>query len=242
VANSNKAAEKERRARVEAMRREQQARERRKGAIFVALAVIVGIGLVAAAVVPAYLDKRNDPANKSLSAYGVSAAEASCRPATTDKVTGQGDHIGPGTSHADVTKATYAQVPPSSGKHVAVPASGSRAFYTAKDRPAMENLVHNLEHGYTVLWYDDTIKGADLDSLKDLATSTRAQKPVGPQKFIVSAWDDSYGSFPSGKHLALSHWGAKKGHRQLCGDISGEVVQSFISKFPYTDSPEPNAA
>ena len=37
------------------------------------------------------------------------------------------------------------------------PAPFNRKFYTDKDRPELEALVHNLEHGYTILWYDDTI-------------------------------------------------------------------------------------
>ena len=73
----------------------------------------------------------------------------------------------------------------------------------------MEQLVHNLEHGYTIVWYDDTIKGDQLDELKDIAASARTEDAVGPTgKFIVSAWDDAYGDFPSGKHIGISHWGA----------------------------------
>jgi hypothetical protein len=58
----------------------------------------------------------------------------------------------------------------------------------------------------------------------------------------VSRWDEAYGTFPEGKHVALSHWGAEQGHRQLCGQVSGEVVNRFIERFPASDSPEPNAA
>jgi len=143
----------------------------------------------------------------------------------------------------DGTVVDYAQVPPSSGPHWSAPAFPARAFYTERDRPEMEQLVHNLEHGYTILWYDDTIKGSQLDALKDIAESARADDNVGPnQKFVVSAWDDSYGDLPQGKHIGLSHWGAEQGHRQLCGKVSGEVVESFIQKYPATDAPEPNAA
>ena len=106
----------------------------------------------------------------------------------------------------------------------------------------MEDLVHNLEHGYTIVWYDKTITGAALQDLKDLSDSARGKNETANGKFIVSAWDDSYGKLPSGKHIALSHWGAKAGHRQLCGDVSGAAVQSFIKKFPFSDSPEPGAA
>jgi hypothetical protein len=243
VGNKPKTQEKDRRARVEEMRREQQARERRKSLMFVVVAVVVGLGLVAAAAVPAWMQKRNDPANKALSTLGVAAASASCDAPTTDKTTGSSVHVGPGTNQPNVTRVKYAQVPPSSGEHFVEPVFSPRAFYTAKNRPQLEQLVHNLEHGYSVLWYDATVKGEELKALQDIAKRARTEDAVGPRgKFIVSAWDDSYGAFPAGKHVALSHWGAKQGHRQLCGKVSGAAVGDFIAKFPASDAPEPNAA
>ena len=237
MANKTKQQERDRRAKIEAMRKAEQAKERRKSLLFIVIAAVVGLGLVAAAAVPAYLDSRNDPAKKDLDTFGVRSAAASCSPPTDDPATGGNDH------KPDGTVVDYAQVPPSSGSHWAAPAFPARAFYTERDRPEMEQLVHNLEHGYTILWYDDTIKGAQLDALKDIAESARADDNVGPnQKFVVSAWDDSYGDFPEGKHIGMSHWGAEQGHRQLCGKVSGEAVESFIEKYPASDAPEPNAA
>ena len=236
MANKPKAQDRDRRAKVEAMRKEQQARERRKSLLFIMLAVVVGLGIVAAAAVPSYLKSRNDPAKKALDSFGVAASAADCDEPTTDDTAGVNDHV------EDGTKVTYDQVPPSSGKHWGAPAFPARSFYTDRDRPEIEQLVHNLEHGYTVLWYDDTITGKALDTLKDLAANAASNDLAGPgSKFIVSAWDDSYGTLPSGKHVALSHWGATKGHRQLCGKVSGEVVQTFMKKFPYSDAPEPKA-
>jgi hypothetical protein len=237
VANKTKQQERDRRAKVEAMRKAQQARERRKSMIFVVIAVVLGLGLVAAAAVPAYLQSRNDPANKALAEFGVPAAKADCGEVISEPAEGNNVH------EPDGTVVDYESVPPSSGPHWGAPAFPARAFYTARDRPEMEQLVHNLEHGYTILWYDETIKGSRLDLLRDLADSARAKDPVGPgEKFIVSAWDDAYGDFPKGKHIALSHWGAEQGHRQLCGDISGAVVADFIESYPFSDAPEPNAA
>jgi hypothetical protein len=238
-AKSTKGTERDRRARVEAMRREQQVKERRKSMIIVTIAVVVGIGIVLAAALPAYLNKRNDPANKSLSSFGVSAAAASCSSVETTKGTNTDalrKHV------ADGTVEKYKTVPPSFGPHWATPAVGSRAFYAVKDRPQMENLVHNLEHGYTIIWYDDTITGAQLSTLKNLDTSARASKETAPSKFIVSAWDDAYGTFPAGKHIGISHWGAASSHVQLCGKVSGQIVNTFIKKYPATDAPEPSAA
>jgi hypothetical protein len=238
-AKSSKVAEKDRRARVEAMRQQQLAKERRKSGLIVVVAVIIGLSLVAAVLVPAYRKKHNDPANKSLASFGVSAAAASCSAAKT--TTGTNTEA-LRTHVADGTVEKYKTIPPSYGPHWATPVLSARPFYTVKDRPQMEQLVHNLEHGYTIVWYDKTIKGAQLSELKDLSTSARSRDETAPSKFIVSAWDDAYGDFPAGKHLGISHWGAKVSTVQLCGKVSGEVVSNFIKKHPAADSPEPAAA
>jgi Protein of unknown function (DUF3105) len=238
-AKSSKGNERDRRARVEALRREQLARERRKSGIIVALAVLVGIGLVVAAALPAYLHKRNDPAKKSLSSFGVSAAAASCNAVKTTNGT---NTTALRTHVADGTVEHYKTVPPSFGPHWATPVLSSRPFYSVKDRPEMEQLVHNLEHGYTIVWYDTTIKGAQLTALKNLSASARKRNETAPSKFIVSAWDNAYGHFPAGKHLGISHWGAAASHVQLCGKVSGQAVTNFIKKYPAADSPEPSAA
>jgi hypothetical protein len=237
-AKSNKDSQRDRRARVEAMRREQVAKERRKSTIIVALAVIVGLGLVAAAAWPAYRASHNDPAKKSISSFGVSAADASC---SAVKTTGKTNTSALRLHVADGTVEKYKTVPPSYGPHWASPVLSSRAFYSVKDRPAMEQLVHNLEHGYTIVWYDKTIKGDQLSALKNISTNARARAETAPSKFIVSAWDDSYGKFPSGKHIGISHWGAAASHIQLCGKVSGEIVSNFIKKYPASNSPEPSA-
>jgi Protein of unknown function (DUF3105) len=238
-AKSSKGNERDRRARVEAMRREQLAKERRKSGIIVALAVVVGIALVIAAALPAYLNKRHDPAKKSLSSFGVSATAASCNAVKTTNGTNT-DALR--THVADGTVEKYKTVPPSYGPHWATPVLSSRPFYTVKDRPEMEQLVHNLEHGYTIVWYDTTIKGAQLTALKGLSASARTRDETAPSKFIVSAWDNAYGKFPAGKHIGISHWGAASSHVQLCGKVSGGAVTNFIKKYPAADSPEPSAA
>jgi hypothetical protein len=194
----------------------------------------------------AAIDAANNKPAVAITAIGVPASKASCDPITNDKATGGGDHIGPNT------KVKYSTVPPSTGPHLPQPSVSDRKFFTAEDRPAMEVLVHNLEHGYTVLWYDEkagTASRADLESLAELANEIEGANG----KVIVSSWDPSYGSLPPGKKFALSHWSAtpgadptasasQSGHRQLCGKLSGEVVKAFIEKFPSTSSPEPSGA
>jgi hypothetical protein len=242
----------DRKARIAEMQLLEKQRENR-----VRLRIIAGataLLLVLAAVITyAVLDGRNNQPDVAIESIGVSAASASCDPATTDPATGSGSHVGPGTSSPEQGKVKYDTVPPSTGPHYAEPAaSNTRNFYTAKDRPKMELLVHNLEHGYTVLWYDVTAgeaKKTELEQLAKVANKTEWAK----DKFIVSAWDTAYGELPAGKKFALSHWSAtlsadgtkmtdQAGHRQLCGDLSGAVVKAFVKDYPRTSAPEPGAA
>jgi hypothetical protein len=240
VANKPKVQDRDRRAKIEAMRKAEQAKERRKSMTFVIVAVVVGVALIAAVAIPSYLKSRNDPAKKSLSSFGVSLAAASCSAVQTTKGTNTQELR---THVKDGTIEQYKTVPPSYGPHWASPIYPSREFYTERDRPQMERLVHNLEHGYTLVWYDSTIKGDDLQELKDLAVSARTSDQAGPgEKFIVSPWDDAYGTFPAGKHIGMSHWGAADSHVELCGQVSGPAVQKFMTKYPSTDAPEPNVA
>ncbi|MDQ3276405.1 MAG: DUF3105 domain-containing protein, partial [Actinomycetota bacterium] len=49
--------------------------------------------------------------------------------------------------------------PPASGNHSSRWAVLSPPFYGVADRPKVSVLVHNLEHGYNILWYDETVAG-----------------------------------------------------------------------------------
>ncbi|MGH3342557.1 MAG: DUF3105 domain-containing protein [Carbonactinosporaceae bacterium] len=229
---------KQRRQKVEEMRRQQRSAERRKTLLFIGIAVVLGLGLIAAAAVPVVMKSLNDPTDKAVSSFGVAAGQAGCGEVLTDKASGSGIHVGPNTDKPGETTVDYATVPPSFGKHYAVWAPFERHFYTEKDRPRIENLVHNLEHGYTVVWYDSTVKGEQLAALEGLADKIPSDPKSG--KFIVSAWDDSYGDLPQGMHVGMSHWTASDGgKRLLCGKVSGEAIADFVQQFPQTDAPEP---
>jgi hypothetical protein len=232
-----KSATVDRKAKLDEVRKAQQATERRRTLLVASAAGVVVLSLIAAVGVVI----RNQVAASDMTKIGVTAAAASCDAVTNDAVTGVSDHVGPGTPTPNETSVKYATIPPSSGKHFAVPITPARAFYTASDRPVLETLVHNLEHGYNIVWYDESTPKVQQDELKKLAPLARDDDNAGP-KFIVSAWDESRGAFPTGKHIAMSHWGAKNGHRQLCGQVSGEAIQTFVQKYPFSDSPEPGAA
>jgi hypothetical protein len=165
---------------------------------------------------------------------GVPAAAAECGQVLVDPPSPKGIHVGPGTDRPAETRIRYATVPPSSGPHYLVPASSNRRFYTESDRPTMEQLVHNLEHGYTVVWYDATLGPDHLRALRDLVL-VRGTHTEG-HKFLVSPWDSTYGTFPPGVHVAAATWG----HRLLCAAVSGEALDAFATRFPPALAPEPD--
>ena len=239
-----------RKARIAQVQKAQRSKERRTVLMIVAgcavlvllLAGVIGYGIFDA--------RRNQPENVILT-LGTPMGSASCDPVTTDPAAGNSDHQGKGTDKPNVTKIQYSTVPPTSGPHFVQPVVDGRQSYSPSDSPAVETLVHNLEHGYTVLWYAPS-EAAAADQLKELAAVTNKLSP-SQSKFIVAPLPEAYGTLPEGKKYALSHWSAvtdattgavqsQAGHRMLCGELSGEAVQSFVTQFPRTDAPEPRGA
>lgn len=71
---------------------------------------------------------------------------------------GEGTHI---------PNPTYEVNPPAGGAHT--PEAASEGVYDPGEAPADGPLVHALEHGFIVIWYDPTISAADLERLEDIA-------------------------------------------------------------------------
>jgi hypothetical protein len=230
----------DRRQRIEALRAKKRRSDRIRSTAFM---VVILIGAGAFFAKPAYnwVDKKlNNPLDKSIASFGVPLGEAGCGKITQDKSSGNQDHVVVGT------RVDYEFVPPSSGKHYSNPVSfAARPFFTTKDNPPVENVVHNMEHGYTILWYDPKIEGGKLDEIEHLAD--RLRDDAAYQQFIATPWDPTYGEFPAGKEIALTHWSAPDpktkegfGHRLFCERLSGQSVQQFMDQFPATDAPERN--
>lgn len=235
---AKKSIQADRLARVEQMRAAQKAKERRMTIIVASAAVAVVVVLVGLVFVVVRNYRAENPDDVAL--IGVGASAASCDETLTDAATGVSEHVGPGTPDPDIMKVEYDTVPPSHGKHYASPQYPAEAFYTADTRPAMEALVHNLEHGYTIVWYASGLPDEQKQQLERISEVAR-EMPETTGKFIVSEWDEAYGELPDDRPVALSHWGAEAGVRQLCGAVSGEVIEQFITDNPSSDSPEPNA-
>jgi len=245
MAKANKSnKDRDRRAVVEQLRRDQKKAERRRTIVVVSACVVVALVIVGLAAIP--LIKQNKLTSVFLTSTGATEKAAGCSPIQTKKANGNQNHKPQGTP------ISYDDAPPAFGPHWPSPASFDRKFYTADDRPDVETLVHNLEHGYTLLWYDDTIaKSSDqLAGVKAIAKKYEGSQKL-TDKFIAAPWTSKDGkAFPGGKHVALTHWSAggdpsdvakQKGVWQYCGDPSGAVVQKYMKEYPYSDSPEPQA-
>jgi hypothetical protein len=236
-------ADRDRRAVIEQMRRDQQRKERRRTYIVIAVCVVVALVIVGAAAVP--LIKQTAASKGALGDLGAAEKSAGCQPIIKKQATGNQQHKPEGTT------ITYPDSPPAFGPHYPVTAPFARKFYTKDDRPKLEYLVHNLEHGYNILWYDDTVakNGDELAAVKAIASKFSGQKLT--DKFIAAPYTSSDGkAFPKGAHVAITHWSAgkdpsdpakQKGIWQYCAKPSGAVVSQFVKDWPYTDSPEPQA-
>ena len=236
-----------RRAVVEQMRREQQAKERRKTFLMIGAAVLVGAIIIGTAVWQLLREQQAE--GRELAAIGAAASEAGCQEPQTKDAAGEADHRPTGEA------ITYQDSPPAFGPHWGdwLQPTEVRRFYTADDRPPVERLVHSLEHGWTILWYDETIADDDtaVDDLRAIgATFPDIENPE--QKIMIAPWtaEDGGEPFPGDTHLALTHWsmggtnGNPSGQRGVwtyCSQVSGEVVSDYMGDYPSSDSPEPGA-
>ena len=145
------------------------------------------------------------------------------------------------------TKISYADAPPAFGEHRPEYAPFGRAFYSS-DRPEVGNLVHSLEHGYTIAWYDDTLADdhAAVESLEKIANDYLADR----DRFIAAPWHEDDGkAFPEGKHVALVRWSADaddptnqklhSGNWMYCGGVDKAEISTFFDTWPNEESPEP---
>jgi hypothetical protein len=185
--------------------------------------------------------------NADVASIGVDLAAATCDPPVEAPASGNQDHV------ADGTRVTYTEFPPASGQHYAAPAQFNRRFYTMADRPPVETLVHNLEHGYTLLWYRDGAPDGVARDAERIAKTFGGDDYNPADKFIAAPWSDADGgAFPDGKNVVLTRWTASPtdpsdpsqqfGVRQSCVLVSGQALKDFMAKYPYTSSPEANGA
>jgi len=250
-----KTAKSERQAKIDQIRSKQKGAERRRGFAIVGVCVVIALLIVGAAAYRPLKNAWDQRQFNDLALSDVGAAASVCQKVETKPANGSSEHV------PTDQPVTYKDAPPAFGPHWnepgVAPAPMERKLYTEGDRPELESLVHNLEHGYTILWYDETIANDD-DAMLELRAI--ADKLAGTSnlrtKFVAAPWtaeDEDGKKFPDGQHIAFSHWSAggedaggstdaQVGVWQYCSDVSGAALDDFMLKYPYTDSPEPTAA
>ncbi|MDT0201893.1 DUF3105 domain-containing protein [Nocardioides sp. AE5] len=231
------------------LRNQQKRADQRQGAVIVGVCIVIAIAIIGFAAwkpVKEWWDLRafNDI---DLAGIGAPAAEA-CEDVFTKPATGNQEHRPEGTP------IEYDEVPPAYGPHWGTPDTMDRKLYTSTDRPPLERLVHNLEHGYTFIWYDETIANDDEQMTQLRAIATKLKGTSNPRlKFKAVPWTSEDGdAFPEGTHIVINHWsrGGKEvdvsevekqvGVWQHCSSVSGEALYDFMQEYDYFDSPEPN--
>jgi len=134
-------------------------------------------------------------------------------------------HIQPGEPHTP-----YNSDPPTSGQHYPVPANAG--FYTAA--PPDEQLVHNLEHGYVIIWYNcDSLTPEACQQLQDkiqTAMDKAGNSPnTGTPKIIAVPRPGM------SAQLALTTWG----RLDKFNAFDEQRILNFIRDFR-DKAPEPN--
>ena len=245
MAKTSKTAQSDRKAKIDALTKKQRGTERRQGLAIVVVCAVVALAIVGAAAYGPLKSRWDLREYSGTDLASLGAPASSCGEVTTKKANGNQEHVPEGTP------VLYDDAPPAFGPHYDSPDTMSRKLYTADDRPDLRTLVHNQEHGYTFLWYDETIASDD-----EAMTELRAVASKFPgtddyrNKFKAVPWTSEDGEpFPDDQHVAITHWSAggeesaqvanQVGVWQYCSEFSGEALQSFMNEYPYLDSPEP---
>lgn len=122
----------------------------------------------------------------------------------------------------------YDSDPPYGGPHSPQPLPGPIGYFGRSRAPenVAERAVHNLEHGYVVVWYD---AGATDDAVQQVS---RALFGVRDLKVLLVPWR---GDVREGRHLTLAAWG----HLQSCAQPTAETIRAFYDEHGGADGDAP---
>jgi hypothetical protein len=123
---------------------------------------------------------------------------------------------------------TYPSTPPASGPHTGAATLPAGIYDSPPDIGA---LIHSLEHGGSVIWYDPD---APQEALQPIFDFYDQSDPVGQDRVIVAPYDyeGPGGQLPDGVQMALVAW-----HRlQSCASPSLAVAFDFTSQFSFPPS------
>jgi hypothetical protein len=130
----------------------------------------------------------------------------------------------PDEGNAHVAQGTiiiYKNYPPTSGTHY--PSTADPGFY---EQPVPEGfIVHSMEHGYIVLYYNPDLPNATKKQLKDLMTMLPLNGSSKPKLIIVP-----YTNMPT--PLAIAAWRRLLLIKEFNFDEIRTFYQEWVNKGP----------
>jgi hypothetical protein len=132
----------------------------------------------------------------------------------------------------DSNPGPYSSNPPAGGTHFA--SEFTQKFYEESDLASLPKhpegyLVHNLEHGYVIFWYNCQNANTDCETLKQ--TIQKVMDETGNTKLIAFPWSDM--DVP----LAMTSWGRIL--KFTTPDAA--LMKQFVERNRY-QAPEPDAS
>ena len=242
---AKKSVKSDRQAVIDEIRKKQKGADRRRGFAIIGVCGLIAVVILGARDLP---DHQAQPGSCA-SSTDLKLAEIGARRLGVPEGHHQAGHrqLGPrpderSRSTTPTPRRPSARTGTSAG---VAPAPFERKFYTADDRPELESLVHNLEHGYTILWYDETAAddGDMLSTIEGIADKFTRRRRQLRLKFIAAPWTSEDGkAFPDGQHIAFSHWSAggngetdtskQEGVWQYCSEPSGAALEQVHERLP----------
>lgn len=207
-----------RKARIEEMRRAEQARERRNRILTIAASVVVVAGLVVGGVV--LVRSQDDSGGKDTAGGSKSSGDSGHFTTGKDGVRTWSGKLS--RTHV-TTSVKYPMHPPVGGNHNPVWLNCNGNVYTSPVKD--ENAVHALEHGAVWVTYTAKAKKADVDAL--------AAKVKQTPYTLMSPYENQAAP------LMLSAWG----HQLTAKSADDPAVNKFFATYVQgKQTPEPGAS
>ena len=186
------------------------AKSRRNRLLTFALLAVILLGLVGFAAAKKIASDNAIKAEKARVAALLD--ELGCTPDETQEDAGEG-HLSNTELAASAPDTIYPDRPASSGRHF-VNWLKTGVYDQQLDERA---LIHNLEHGYILGYYD---KGADQEQVTAFKERAQARIDDDLPKIIVSPWD---GDLQGEANFAYVAWN----QRQMCAEYDAGVFDLF---------------
>ena len=210
---SKRARQKERRNLKLEEQRRAAAKARRNRFLMIGLVVLIVLALIGLAIAQQISQRNADLAQQE--AVEEKLAQLGCDPGVEQADAGAG-HLETAQAQlvANAPETLYPDRPASSGQHY--PAWVKTGVYDVQIDERL--LVHNLEHGYVVAYYDEGAEPAQLEELK-----TYAGEAIDGDfpKLIVAPWEDD---LEGEANFTWVGWN----FRQSCEQFDSDVFEVFL--------------